>query len=217
MSLRRRHINYSGSRPPVLTFVASGVFTSGSGSTFTGMNFGTAAADRYMIAVFGYSSLTTATSATIGGVSASLLVGAVSPFQSAKTAIFIALVPSGTSGTVVISNGAGGNSTLALYSVTGLLSPTAVATNTASGTPPANLSVGVSAFGVAIVCGYSTGASSTATWSNLTAIDTNNRVTTTSLSSAGNFVSAGPSSTLNTTFNYTSTSNAMSCCAVSLR
>lgn len=217
MSLRRRHICYSGLRPPVLTFVASGVNTTSPGSTFSGVNFGAAAADRYLIAAFGYNSATDALTATIGGAAATRLVGVNSPFGNARTAIFIALVPSGTSGTVVLSNGAGGNTTLALYSVTGLLSPTAVATNTASGTPPANLSVAVSAFGIAIVCGYSSGASSTATWSSLTAIDTNNRFIATALTTAGNFVSTGPASTLNTTFNYTNTSNVMSCCAVSLR
>lgn len=203
--------------PPVLVFTDSGVNTSGSTGTFTGLSFGTAAVDRYLVAAFGYNSATAATAATIGGVSATLLIGVNSPFGNARTAIFIAAVPTGTSGTVVLSNGAGGNTTIALYSITGLLSPAAVATNSASGTPPANLSVAVNAFGVAIVCGYSSGASSTASWTNLTAIDTNNHFISTATTSAGNFLASSAPTTLNTTFSYTNTNNAMSCCAVSLR
>lgn len=216
VSLRRRHICYSGSKPPVLTLTDKAQNTSGGGGTFTGLNLGAAAPDRYMVAAIGNSSATATTAVTIGGVSATQLVAVNSPFGNARTSIWIALVPTGASGNVVISNGAGGNTTIALYSITGLLSPSAVATSTASGTPPQSLSVAVNALGFVICVGYSSGATSTATWSGLTSTDVNVLFITNFLQSAGHF-SAPTSTTLSTTFSYSNTNNAMSCCAVSLR
>jgi hypothetical protein len=72
--------------------------------TFSGMNFGTAAANRLLIvaACSSGNSPAPASSVTIGGVSATL-VKSVSGSQFVSASLWQALVPSGTSGTVVVN------------------------------------------------------------------------------------------------------------------
>jgi hypothetical protein len=88
--------------PLAVTFTDSD--SSGSNNTtytFTGLSIGTAAATRYVIAGFaaeGGSNPTAASSVTIGGVSATLLSG-----TGTYAAIYIALVPTGTTATVAIT------------------------------------------------------------------------------------------------------------------
>jgi hypothetical protein len=87
--------------PLAVTFTDSD--SSGSNSTtytFTGLSIGTASATRYVIAGFAAEggSPTAATNVTIGGVSATLLAG-----TGGYAAIYIALVPTGTTATVAIT------------------------------------------------------------------------------------------------------------------
>ena len=221
VSVRRRHITYSESKPPVVNLADSRINTSGSGNTFSGMTFGAEKADRYLVAAFGFSSASDATGCTIGGVAATLLASAQSPLGGTiRTAIFIAPVPSGTSGTVVISHGAGGNTALALYSITGLKSPAAFDIGITNGPQPLILSMAVPASGIAIVCGFSGVATTTAAWTSLTAIDTNSLFATQFLTSSGHFNGPKVSSVLNTTLSFTQTlptSNRGASCGVSLR
>jgi hypothetical protein len=75
---------------------------SGNTTTFSGVNFGTADATRFMVITYGNTLARNLLSATIGGVSATILTqnGAGS---SEATGIIMAALPTGTSGTVVLN------------------------------------------------------------------------------------------------------------------
>lgn len=95
--------------------------------------FGTAAADRYLVACITYRSGSTIniTGVTIGGVAASLVVSANGGTAPAVTveAMYIANVPAGTSGDVGVTlNGTAVRCGCKLYSLTGIASPTPIAT-----------------------------------------------------------------------------------------
>lgn len=114
--------------------------TNQSSYSYASMNFGAAAANRYIVAVFGAAEDSGGTglatsSVTIGGVSATLLrEDGHDAGGDTAVSIYIALVPTGTSGTVAITYAAGRrNAGVALYRLTGLNSTIAVdtASNTA--------------------------------------------------------------------------------------
>lgn len=103
--------------------------------TYAGLNFGTAAVDRYLVACVTYrvGSAIGISSVTIGGVAATLVIGASSGTAPTVTraAIYIALVPTGTSGNVVVTHsGTVSRAGCSLYSLTGIGSATASATST---------------------------------------------------------------------------------------
>lgn len=111
--------------------------------TFPSQNLGTASAGRYIVALIAGSSGTsgrTISSVTIGGVSASQL-GFVSEAGSTRaSSIWIAAVPTGTTGDVVITWSAGmGRCGVGLYSLTGAQT-TAFDTATATATSGTTLS-----------------------------------------------------------------------------
>src|SRR6185437_533415 len=93
-------IGLMGAAPPlVLTYLGSSQNTSGSGSTHPGMNFGTPDPNRYLIAACAIVSSSSAiTAVDFAGVAGTKLVDVVSGFGSVRTAYWIALVPTGTSG-----------------------------------------------------------------------------------------------------------------------
>lgn len=101
--------------------------------TFSNADFGTEAADRYIIV--GYSTRNdsrTINSVTIGGVSATILVQQGD--GNTTTGMAIAAVPTGTSGDVVVAlSGQADAHYLGVWSATGLASATPVATATSSG------------------------------------------------------------------------------------
>jgi hypothetical protein len=97
--------------------------------SFSSVDFGSAQADRYIIVGIGYGSTTSdarsVSSVTIGGVSASQLTGYSG---SNGAALWIAAVPTGTSGTVAITmSGTCANLGISAYRVAGLGSTTPVA------------------------------------------------------------------------------------------
>jgi hypothetical protein len=101
--------------------------------TYTGVNFGTEAADRYIIVAIGQrNDSRTFTSVTIGGVTATILVQQGDGNTTAGIAI--AAVPTGTSGTVVVNlSGTADSHYLGVWSATGLDSATPVDTGAVSG------------------------------------------------------------------------------------
>lgn len=104
--------------------------------TFSGMSFGPAAADRYLVACYAWitGGLPVYSSSTIGGVTATKLVESLG--SNTRTAIAIAAVPSGTSGNVVLNLSSGSNMFgCALYSITNMSSPAAVSTGTDTSSP----------------------------------------------------------------------------------
>ncbi len=215
--MRRRHICYAGGPPLILTYLGSQQNTSGDGSTHPGMNFGPANPKRYLIAAIAYSSLTAITSVTIGGVTATQLVAVVSSFQNARSAFFIAAVPTGTSGDVTVNAGSGGVSSVALYSVINLQSPTAVATTSSFGSSPLSMSLNGTNGGFILASAYMSGSPGvTAAWTGLTTVDLNLRFASDAAHhSAGQLiVTSSGSKSLSVTLSGT---NAFSCAAISLR
>lgn len=92
--------------------------------TFTGMNFGTANASRWLIACFSEGTANrTFTSVTIGGVAATEIADShnAGSTSTRPTSIWIANVPTGASGSVVVVMSGTNSATLALY---GCISPT---------------------------------------------------------------------------------------------
>jgi len=106
--------------------------------TFAGANIGAADAARYVIVLVTHASSAgaarTVSSATIGGISASIHANAgAASAQGLGTAILIALVPTGTTATISITlSGGGGSCDIGVYRVVGLASATPFDTATAS-------------------------------------------------------------------------------------
>lgn len=102
---------------PSLQFVTS-VTTSANNTTYTfsAVSIGTAASDRFVVAtVHGHhASSIVMTSATIGGVAATILA------QNYATTIIMAYVPTGTTADVVVTfSGLEGRCSISIYSLTG--------------------------------------------------------------------------------------------------
>ena len=215
--MRRRHICYSGSPPLILTYVDNQQNTVGSGATHPGMNFGPANPKRYLIAAIGIVSTTAITSVTIGGIAATQLVSVVSSFGNVRTAYFIAAVPTGTSGDVTVNTASGGVSSVALYSVVNLQSPTPVATASNFGSSPLSMSLNGTNGGFILASAYMSGSpGATAAWTGLTTVDLNKQFGGGAQQhSAGQLiVTSSGSKSLSVTLSGT---NAFSCAAISLR
>lgn len=138
-----------------LTYIANYVSEGGNQNprTWTDVNFGAEAADRYIIVAIGTRNDTrTISSVTIGGVSADIVVQ--NQDGNTTVGIAIALVPTGVSGTVVVTlSGTADSHYLGVWSVTGLPSATPVATaqNDGGGGNAQNLIMATASGGFAIV------------------------------------------------------------------
>lgn len=130
--------------------------------TFAGMNFGAPSSARYLAAFVSWVTAVTAPTVTIGGIIATQMGATVVAPSGAICAWFIALVPTGSSGTVVGTLGASEAAmAVSLYSVTGISSTTPHATASSNAAAPTStLSVPVNS---AILVGATAGASSTIT------------------------------------------------------
>lgn len=176
--------------------------------TFSTQNLGTTSSDRYIIvSVHGRKAgaSTTISSVTVGGVSASV-VGQVTNFISNTDVVglFIALVPTGATGDVVVTFGAGMvRAAIGMWAATGIPSATAsqVLTSTATPSPSGNLDIPANGF--AIAAGVN-GSSGLTTWTGLTekfdasVPDTGNMVYT---GASDEFVSAQSGLTITAAFN----------------
>lgn len=103
--------------------------------TFTGLSFGTAAADRLIVAAISHNGSTHVSAVTIGGISATLVVEEVG--GSARVALWVAAVPTGTSGNVVVSGHTGGfpcGMAISTYAIYGAPSATASSIGTDNAT-----------------------------------------------------------------------------------
>jgi hypothetical protein len=133
--------------------------------TFSGLAFGVEAPDRTLVAaIAGGATGQTVTAVTIGGMAATQIAGpANNGFSHAS--IWVALVPTGTSGAVTISaTGASWDFALGLYGMTGngLLTPAAAATGTSAA------SLTVAGGSVVIAAAFSNPGSLPAAWNGLT-------------------------------------------------
>lgn len=140
--------------------------------TYSAQNLGTVSSDRHIVLVFacrasGTTALTV--TATIAGVSATSVVtqAASAAGNLNRVAMFIAAVPTGASGDIVVTCSRSAlRSLIAAYSVTGISSATASATATSTA-QPANGVITIPADGIAIAGAIN--ANGTAyTWTNLT-------------------------------------------------
>lgn len=166
----------SGPPPPptviTSTFLDEARITGGALSTFTfpGLTFGAEAPDRYLVACVAWQTGASAqiTGVTIGGVAAGLLVASSFSVANRATAMFIALVPTGLTGSVVVTqNAVSLNCSVALYSLDGMSSGAASQVAAPVAINP-GAALNVSPNGAVIAVATAGGpASPTATWTNL--------------------------------------------------
>lgn len=139
--------------------------------TFSSENFGTADADRYIIVGIvarKAGATTTISSVTIGGVSATITAQQSNSDSNTNVAgIAIAKVPTGTSGDVVVTFGAGMvRCVISVYRAVGITGLTAYHSDTdTSSDPVGTLNIPGSGFAIGMAISNS---NSSCTWTNLT-------------------------------------------------
>ena len=140
--------------------------------TFASQNLGTETSDRFIVVAINATPAATPrsiSSVTVGGVGASVVVGAGASVLTEiwKTPKVSDGGPTGTSGTVVVTfSGAMFNAQVAIYAVKGANSSTAV-TVVADAAPPLSQALFVPAGGVAIAAARAAGTPGDTTWSGL--------------------------------------------------
>lgn len=144
------------------TKTASGI------QTYTGVSFGPASADRLIAVDLGYISASPIGSVTIGGIAATRSVGVINS-DSRACDIWVASVPTGTSGNIVLAALSGTwRSDIVVYAIVGSTSATPSATVT-DNTSPISLGLSVPALGVAIFAAYyHVGTANSVTWTGAT-------------------------------------------------
>lgn len=158
-------------RPAIATYLDSDhSATDLSTYTFTDMSIGTAYNNRY-IAIFvnvpSSSAAADVTSVTIGGIAASQLIGTQLTLNN-KAYLYGAIVPTGTTATVVIALDATAvRCAVSLYSIAGQKSNTPINTY-ADITDPPSQSVVVPAGGCLVAFSQENGATLSATWTGAT-------------------------------------------------
>lgn len=142
-------------------------FATSSSFTFSGLSFGTPSAARSIVCALQWvAGSVTVSSLTIGSVAATRLVSANGPLGDRGVALYIAAVPTGTSGNVTVSlSGAVNGCGVYLYSLLGATAAAATAASNAAA-PTASLTV---QGGGAIIATAQGGTSSvpTVSWSGL--------------------------------------------------
>lgn len=140
--------------------------------SFTGLSFGAADGDRYLVACLTWQASSDGvaiTGCTIGGVTASQIVQSVLSPGRRGTAIFIAKVLTGSSVDVSFNlSGNAANASVALYSITGIPSAAAVSSATSTtNAPSTSLNIAQNGFALAVATGAGPGTAS-ASWVGLT-------------------------------------------------
>ena len=141
--------------------------------TFSSQNLGTAASNRYIVAVVAsrYSSGTpTLSSVTIGGETATIVVQETSSDTAANVmGIAIALVPNGSTGDVVVTWSASAlRCAVSLYRVTGLGNAIKVDSSTTTSGPDPSLSIDVPVGFVISGAACGTGGAASTSWTGVT-------------------------------------------------
>lgn len=153
-----------GGALPSVTYHSNSVINATSNTfTFASQSIGTEGSRRYVVvAVMNIGS--TVTGVTIGGITATNVTG-----SAFDPTFYMALVPTGTTATVVVTQSASVASTVSItvWSVRNIRSATAVATSTSTASP-ANLDLNASSNGVVIALAYSGSNGATYSWTGLT-------------------------------------------------
>lgn len=157
----------SGGGKATITFTDNSVAGSGQNQTFSTQSLGAAASDRYIIVgVAGEAGTDTVSSLTVAGVSATNVVVQQSGFSTAE--IWIASVPTGTTGDIVVNwsgtQDATGIGVWAMYGGSATAHDTGSATGSGS---VFSTSLTIPSDGVAVAC-QSKNNTSTATWAGVT-------------------------------------------------
>ena len=169
-----------GAVTKVLTYLGSNSsITTATTYTVTAAALGTAAADRSIIvAIAGANSSRTISSVTVGGVSATINVQYTEAGDNNVVGIATALVPTGTTGDIVVTySGSQASNQIGWWSATGLTSNAAIATGS-SNLPGVSQNGTITLTSVAggffIGVAGSSGGPATFTWTNATErFDTN--------------------------------------------
>lgn len=139
--------------------------------TFASQNLGTADAGRYIIAcVFARNgAAVSVSSVTIGGVTATEVAKVQSATPDSATGIFVANVPTGTTGDVVLTTSGSLRAAISLYSATGITTTAFDSDISQAANPTATLNVTAGGFIVAAAASASTsGTSDSMSWTNAT-------------------------------------------------
>ncbi len=152
---------------PTLSFITSSTTSANNTTyTFSALSMGTAASDRYIVAtVHGHhASSIVMTSATIGGVAATILA------QNYATTIIMAYLPTGTTADVVVTfSGLEGRCSVSIYSLTGRALGYIVDTETSQfTTATGSVTVVPTHTNCVIVAATTFESSSSVTWTNAT-------------------------------------------------
>lgn len=146
-----------GAANPTMAFVVgSSQVADGATQTYSTLSLGVAATNRKIIVGCGWQGTVTLSSATIGGVAATIVLQAASSSVS-NVALIIADVPTGTTGDVVLTlSGSTQRSVVGVYRVVDLTSSTAHATSNATsstaGVITGSLNVPANGFAIAAAC-----------------------------------------------------------------
>jgi hypothetical protein len=168
--------------------------------TLSGLDFGAATGSRYLLAAISFEGLGSISSVTIGGVTASLVVAASNSGSAVKAAMYMANVPTGTSGDVVV-NLSGGNANFCyahLFRISKISSATPHDTDTDI-TSAYSKPITIPAGGVAVGLFSGSTTATSATWTNLTErneLDFDSRLTS---AACDNFASTQASLTVTVT------------------
>lgn len=167
--------------------------------TFAAQPLGAAAADRYIVVGVQRRPAATVSAVTVGGVSATQVVTATNSDNAVS--LWIAAVPTGTTGDVVVTLSTGVlRCAIQVYRLTGIASPVPYHTVTGSGTGTASGALNIPAGGVAIGCAVQGTTTTAATWAGLTEdYDAQVEVITAS-SASGTFASPQTGLTVSCTF-----------------
>jgi len=152
------------------SFVVGGTlaYTSGATNTWTNVSIGPADAGRYVVVGLGRlasSGAAAPTSLTIGGVAATRI--GFSQATNAGVVFFIALVPTGTTATIVLSNPSSAQPTGGVWAVYDLLSPIPTTAMIYDSSSPYSQSITIQPGGVAFGAILWSSGKRTTTWTGL--------------------------------------------------
>lgn len=151
---------FGGNRARVLTlaYIENPTYISGAPYTWSGVNIGTARADRRVVVTLGFEAATIS-SVTIGGVAATV------DASSARSAVVSAIVPTGTTADVAVTFvSAPSRASIAVYTITGGAAPSSSFTDDSA---PMSQTATAAIGEVVIATGYSTSGGVTDTWTGL--------------------------------------------------
>jgi hypothetical protein len=196
--------------PPAVVNYITSLSNSGGTSTFTNASIGTASSDRYVVAIAGTynnGSDFTTSGMTFGGNAGTEIVKSATGSIGDGTCVagmYGLAIPSGTTSTIVVSWGGSASNgvVLHIFTITGLLSTTAVATSNAhsagASSSALNLNLNVNNNGL-VIAGYFDVTATLGSWTGVTASGNNTTQTVKGYAAAASSLSAASPRTVTAT------------------